>query len=922
MFYGCFLESVEHWPDSTAVEIQRQSGANAPQSPLSSLYTTPDGHTIESFTFRQLRQFAEGVAEWLVSEELPKGTRCAMLAFNSPAWVATYLGIIASGNTAVPLDTAFNAHQVGKLLDDCGAELLFTDQRSLSVSQEAVAGRNIRLVLMDFEQAGLPSVETMVRSARPGFKPVDVTSDDMVAIIYTSGTTSDPKGVMLTDGNMTAELECVRRFIPIGPGDGLLGVLPLFHVLAQMANLFLPLGNGGKVTFLDSLNTQELTLALRERGITIFCCVPQFFYLIHERIFGEVSKKGRAAEKIFGLMLKLSLLSQKVGLNLGKVFFKKVHQQLGPNIRHFVTGGSRFDAKVGWDIQALGFSMLQAYGLTETTSGCFCTPPSDNTIGSIGRALPGLESKLVNTKVDENGNLVGEIALRGTTVMKGYYNRPQATAEVLKDGWLYTGDLAYTDRKGNYFITGRAKDVIVLSSGKNIYPEEIESYYLRSPWIKEVCVLGLESRKPGEPLSERLHGVIVPNFDVLREHKIVNIREVIRYDVEGISATLPATKRILSYDIWQDDLPRTTTRKLRRNEIQKKMLAKHASGNVEEITPKARVFSDADREWLEREDVERALVVVKDAVGKDYQKEIHPDDNLELDLGLDSMERVELLTDLAHRLGAEVEDSAASEVYTVRELVDLVLANTGKAARHAPGWNTVFEGETTDPEVLAITNERPIVGFFWWLFGKSVQFGSSIFFRLRVDGMENLPKRPFVLAPNHSSYLDAPILTAALPWEAFHNVFYVGTSEIFGSGSMRKLAQFLHLIPVDPDSNLVPAMRAGAYGLRAGKILVLYPEGERSIEGVPKKFKKGAAILAQHLNVPIVPVAEYGFHRAWPRGKGFQGFHRLRIRVGKPIYPDMNEKPELAYERLTTELRSRVVEMWHQLEAEVHPRKP
>jgi long-chain acyl-CoA synthetase len=922
MFYRCFLESVEHWPDSTAVEIQRQSGANAPQSPLSSLYTTPDGHTIESFTFRQLRQFAEGVAEWLVSEELPKGTRCAMLAFNSPAWVATYLGIIASGNTAVPLDTAFNAHQVGKLLDDCGAELLFTDQRSLSVSQEAVAGRNIRLVLMDFEQAGLPSVETMVRSARPGFKPVDVTSDDMVAIIYTSGTTSDPKGVMLTDGNMTAELECVRRFIPIGPGDGLLGVLPLFHVLAQMANLFLPLGNGGKVTFLDSLNTQELTLALRERGITIFCCVPQFFYLIHERIFGEVSKKGRAAEKIFGLMLKLSLLSQKVGLNLGKVFFKKVHQQLGPNIRHFVTGGSRFDAKVGWDIQALGFSMLQAYGLTETTSGCFCTPPSDNTIGSIGRALPGLESKLVNTKVDENGNLVGEIALRGTTVMKGYYNRPQATAEVLKDGWLYTGDLAYTDRKGNYFITGRAKDVIVLSSGKNIYPEEIESYYLRSPWIKEVCVLGLESRKPGEPLSERLHGVIVPNFDVLREHKIVNIREVIRYDVEGISATLPATKRILSYDIWQDDLPRTTTRKLRRNEIQKKMLAKHASGNVEEITPKARVFSDADREWLEREDVERALVVVKDAVGKDYQKEIHPDDNLELDLGLDSMERVELLTDLAHRLGAEVEDSAASEVYTVRELVDLVLANTGKAARHAPGWNTVFEGETTDPEVLAITNERPIVGFFWWLFGKSVQFGSSIFFRLRVDGMENLPKRPFVLAPNHSSYLDAPILTAALPWEAFHNVFYVGTSEIFGSGSMRKLAQFLHLIPVDPDSNLVPAMRAGAYGLRAGKILVLYPEGERSIEGVPKKFKKGAAILAQHLNVPIVPVAEYGFHRAWPRGKGFQGFHRLRIRVGKPIYPDMNEKPELAYERLTTELRSRVVEMWHQLEAEVHPRKP
>jgi long-chain acyl-CoA synthetase len=926
MFYSCFLESVERWPTASAVEIQRQPGANAPQSPLSSIIAAADGHTIESFTYQQLRHFSDGVAQWLVrtgvGAGLAGGTRCAILAFNSPAWVATYLGIIGSGNTAVPLDTAFTAYQVGKLLDDSGATLLFVDERSFAIAQEAVTGRKVQLAMMDAPREGLPYVEEMVLTAEPGFVAVAVKPEDVSAIIYTSGTTSDPKGVMLTDGNLVAELECVRKFIPIGPGDGLLGVLPLFHVLAQMANLFLPLGNGGKVVFLDSLNTQELTLALRERGITIFCCVPQFFYLIHERIFGEVSKKGRLAERIFGLMLKVSTASQKVGFNLGKVFFKKVHAQLGPDIRHFVTGGSRFDAQIGRDIQALGFSMLQAFGMTETTSGCFCTPPSDNVIGSIGKPLPGVEAKLVKTKVDESGQLVGEIALSGPTMMKGYYNRPEATAEVLKDGWLYTGDLAHVDAKGNYFITGRAKDVIVLSSGKNIYPEEIESYYLRSPWIKELCVLGLESRKAGEPLSERLHGVIVPNFDVLREHKIVNIREVIRYDVEGISATLPATKRILSYDIWQDDLPRTTTRKLRRNEIEKKLLAMYASGKVEEITPKARIFTDEDREWLAMPDVQSALAVISDALGKDYKKEIHPDDNLELDLGLDSMERVELLTDLAHRLGAEVEDSAASEVYSVRELVDMVRKNIGTVSRQAPGWATVFEGETTDPEVLAITHPRPVVGFFWWLCGKAVKWASAVLFKLRVEGMENLPDGPCVMCPNHSSYLDAPILTAALPWKAFHNVFYVGTSEIFGSGSMRKFAQFLHLIPVDPDSNLVPAMRAGAYGLRAGKILIMYPEGERSIEGPPKKFKKGAAILAQHLNVPIVPVAEYGFHACWPRGKGFQGFHPLRIRVGKPIYPDLNEKPELAYERLTEELRDRVVEMWNELDSGAKPKKP
>ncbi|PSH03610.1 MAG: hypothetical protein CXZ00_11175 [Acidobacteria bacterium] len=922
MFYSCFLESVERWPTAPAVEIQRQAGTSMPQSPLCSVSTTADGHTIESFSYQQLRHFSDGVAQWLVRAGIGGGTRCAILAFNSPSWVATYLGIIASGNTAVPLDTAFNPQQVAKLLDDSGTTLLFVDERSFPIGKAAVGDRNIKLAMLDVPHEGLPFVQDMVLASEPGFVAVPVQPDDVSSIIYTSGTTSDPKGVMLTDGNLTAELECVRKFVRLGPGDGLLGVLPLFHVLAQMVNIFFPLGNGGKVVFLDSLNSQELMLALRERGITIFCCVPQFFYLIHERIFGEVTKKGRLAEKIFRLMLSLSTASQKIGFNLGKVLFKKVHAQLGPNIRYFVTGGSRFDAQIGRDIQALGFPMLQAYGLTETTSGCFCTPPDDNVIGSIGRPLPGLKSKLVDTKVDENGHLVGEIAIAGPTMMKGYYNRPEATAEALKDGWLYTGDLAYSDAKGNYFITGRAKDVIVLSSGKNIYPEEIESYYLRSQWIKELCVLGLESRKPGEPLSERLHAVIIPNFDVLREHKIVNIREVIRYDVESISATLPATKRILSYDIWQDDLPRTTTRKLRRNAIKKKLLELSASGKIEEITPKGRAFSDQDRVWLASPDVQHALTAVAEAVGKDYQKEIHPDDNLELDLGLDSMERVELLVDMAHRLGAEVEDSAASEAYTVRELVNIVLQNRGKTVRQASGWSTVFDVETTDPEVLAITAERPIVGFFWWLFGKSVKWASHVLFKLRVEGMENLPEGPCIIAPNHSSYLDAPILTTALPWKAFHNVFYVGTTEIFGEGAMRKFAQFLHLIPVDPDSNLVPAMRAGAYGLRAGKILMMYPEGERSIDGPPKKFKKGAAILSRHLNVPIVPVAEYGFHECWPRGKGFQGFHPLRVRVGKPIYPDLNEKPEEAYDRLTEELRNRVVEMWDDLAGRSKPKEP
>src|SRR5258708_26224762 len=237
---------------------------------------------------------------------------------------------------------------------------------------------------------------------------------------------------------------------------------------------------------------------------------------------------------------------------------------------YMVTDGSAFDPKIGRDLQKLGFNLLQAYGLTETSGAAMVTPPEANVMGSVGQPVKGIEVKIIDPQPAEDIPYpVGEIAIGGGIVMKGYYNRPEATAETMRDGWLLSGDLGYLDERGNLFITGRKKEIIVLSSGKNIYPEEIEAQYLKSPFIKEICVMGLMSR-PGEPVSERLHAVIVPDFDVLRERRIVNTREVIRFDVENLSMQMPSAKRILSFDIWPEPLPRTTTRKLRRFEIQRK----------------------------------------------------------------------------------------------------------------------------------------------------------------------------------------------------------------------------------------------------------------------------------------------------------------------------------------------------------------
>src|SRR5882724_11706420 len=559
----------------------------------------------------------------------------------------------------------------------------------------------------------------------------------------------------------------------------------------------------------------------------------------------------------------------------------------------------------------------------ESGASGFAALHHHNVIGSVGPPLPGVEGQIVDPKPGEDGGIaVGEIAIKGAIVMKGYWNRPDATAAVLKDGWLHTGDLGYFDSGGNLFITGREKDVIVLSNGKNVYPEEIESYYQKSPYIKEIGVLAMES-DPGNPASEHLYAVIVPDFDLLKERKIVNAKEVIRFDIEGISAHIPSTKRIGSYEIWQEALPRTTTRKLKRFELEKRVRANQKKGQSAgaEISSQPPLSAE-DSQWLERPEIQQALKIIREA-SKTAPEGIRPSDNLELDLGLDSMQRIELLVALEKELGGDVEESALAEIYSARELVDSVLesAAAGTAvsrSRGQPaGWKSILQEESTDVEVLALARpgrfrERVLYALF-----RLVQMVAHDRFRMRVSGLEKPPAQgSYIISSNHQSYLDPVLMAAFLPWPVFRNLFSVGTSDIFGSGFMRRLARWLRVIVVDPDGNLVPAMRAGAFGLRHGRILILYPEGERSIDGTPRTFKKGAAILSLHLQVPIVPVAIEGFYEVWPRGKRFQKVAPLKVRFGDPIYPPPEATTSVAsYEKLTAELKSRVVTMWEGLHA-------
>ncbi|HEX3739590.1 MAG TPA: AMP-binding protein [Terriglobales bacterium] len=591
-FYDRFVECAQRWPQNVAVEVQR-----------------PDG--IESHSYSELRRMAESIAAWLLDSEMEAGTRVAILADNHPRWVAAYLGIIAAGGTTVPLDTAYHADQVSKLLRDSGATLLICDQNHLKAAQDAVASSDTAIVLTSTQEEVVPpakvvtSLDGIFSQYAGSIRPLARAPGDVASLLYTSGTTADPKGVMLTHANLLAEADAVFAWAHIGPDDAILGVLPLFHVLSQMANLLLPLVAGTRVVYLSTLNTTELLRALRERNITAFAVVPQFFNLIHERIFKEVQQRGTFARFAFARMMRLNIAARKFGFNLGHVLFAKIHHLFGRRMRFLVTGGSRFDPKIGRDFYALGIDVLQAYGLTETCGGAFVNSPGENVIGSVGKPLKSVEGKIINPQSSDDGSPAsGEILIRGPIVMKGYWNRPDVTAEILKDGWLHTGDLGHFDDDRNLFITGRQKDVIILANGKNVYPEEIEAHYLQSPLIKEICVLGLEDGG-----TEKLYAVVAPNFEVLRQRKIVNTKEVIRFDIEGLSAKLPSTKRIAGYEIWQEDLPRTTTRKLKRFEIEKRVKAGKRDDAGAEIT---KPLTQEDSAWLGQPDNERALKTIRE----------------------------------------------------------------------------------------------------------------------------------------------------------------------------------------------------------------------------------------------------------------------------------------------------------------------
>jgi long-chain acyl-CoA synthetase len=884
----------------------------------------PEGK--ETITFGSMLAQIRSIAYRLSLERIDFGDRVALIGENHPNWAIAYLGILYRGAVATPIDPAATTQALANFLKGSEAKLAFVSPASLGKFRTACEqiGSNIPAVLLRraTQPEGLARFEDWAETPTPkdfAEAPPPAKGEDLAVLMYTSGTTGAPKAVPLTHGNIYAESDKVQEVMRISDREVLLSLLPLFHAYSQIVNLWLATIIGARVVYLTELSSASIERGLRESGATALVAVPRLWYLFHKKIFDAVHGRSVLMRILFHFMLASNgFLRDWLGLNAGRFFFKTIHRSFGGKLRLAVSAGASFDEDVARDFHRLGFTILQGYGLTETSGAATVTRFEDNKIGSVGTPLNGVE-----VRIDQpNAEGIGEVLIRGPVVMSGYYRNPEANREAFtSDGWFRSGDLGRLDKQGHLYIAGRKKDVVKLPSGKNVFPEDVEAHYERSPFVSEICVLGVNDETSQFKKAERLCAVVVPNFDYLKAQHIGNAREWVVWELENLGRELPEYQRVHDFLLRAEPLPRTSTRKIKRFELGTQLEALRAQmGNGR--GSKATIVSQTDHALMESPAGRATVGAVKQLIRD--TKEIHSQMNLEIDLGLDSLARAECFVSVEQSLGIELKPEEVSNTQTVGELVQLANAKiSGQppsvSAAAAPfHWRDVLATAQEVPEVDQLLRGRPALVLIALVALKVIYFAARLLFRMEVKGREVLTELepPYLICPNHQSYLDPFLVCSTYPRRVLKNIFHVGASMYFTNAAMAQLARLINVVPIDPDLELLHALRAGVGGLRAGKILNIYPEGQRSFDGQLHEFKKGAAILATELKLPIVPVALDGTYRIWPRKSWRFRLAKVKITFGAPIdvrrltSGEMDE--DTAHQKLTSELKRRIQQILYE----------
>jgi long-chain acyl-CoA synthetase len=798
------------------------------------------GFRTRAWTYRDLNDVVPRVARYLQGGGLKRGDRVVIWGVNRPEYGIAFLAALRLGAILVPLDV--------NSMPDFALKIAQRTRASAAIVSAQTLARAKALGLPLYEMERLPD---LARECAP-LEKAALTGDDLAEVVFTSGTTGDPKGAMLTHRNVLSNTVAATQIFPIGPKMRLLSFLPLSHMFEQLGGFFCVLLAGASVIYPTSRQPAVVRRTFKERKVTMVLITPAVVKSLMLAIERSAEAQGKKA-----LFEKLRRVARRLPMGLRRVVFFSVHRQFGGRFRYIVSGGAALDPALGESWREVGIDVIQGYGTTEASPGLTFNRVDQNRLGSVGTPLPGVEVKVAED---------GEVLARGPNIFKGYWENEDATRAVLdKDGWYHTGDLGAYDKDGFLWLRGRKKDMIVLADGTKVYPEDIENTLAADPRIEALAtplrpavatIVGLQ--RPGEDIQ--VHGVF-----------LLKDREQIAAIVRDANTKLSGSQQIRGWTIWpEDEFPTTPTQKVKKRLVIDQLLN---MGRVEQ----ARVAGGEQTTTRELSEVERLIVQVATVP----PAAVHPGATLSADLGLDSLARVDLLGAIEEELGAYVDDAALEPSATVAELERMVAAaRETKRDTGIYGWPL-----------------SPLVRSFGLLLQQTLIYPLvHIFYKVKVTGQEKLVglRGPVMFAPNHCLHWDNGIILMAIPlsWR-WKLAVAAAADDVFGNRLNGLFSSVL--------ANAFPLAREGAIrrslellGARLDRkfSVLIYPEGKLTVGGPMQPFKSGTGLIAVEGATPVVPmklkigrvsVLDHG-DRKWEssRKNGWRG--DVEVVFGDPLF--------------------------------------
>ena len=799
---------------------------------------------LATVSFEELADAAVNLGAKLATRGIGKNAPVAIIGPNSTAWVGCFWSVMVAGAVAVPLDAKASDAELAQMIVRAGCRIAFMPPSRVERLREILP--DCELLPLEFE----PHPSAAGSMALPHADDADT-----AVIVYTSGTTGTPKAVPLSHRNLLSNIEALLAEGLVGAGDRVLLPLPLHHIYPLTVGLLTPFASGTAVILAENVSGPQLVSVLTSSGATILVGVPRLYAALASNIGARLS---RASPVFVRVAISASgWLRRRAGVFIGSFLFRGVRARIGPSLRLLVCGGAALDRDDEEMLLDLGWEVLTGYGLSETSPLLTFNRRGESRAGTAGRPVLGTELRIA--PADAEG--VGEIEARGPGVFGGYLDDAAASrAAFTKDGWFRTGDLGWLDGQGYLHVVARRTETIVLSTGKKLFPEEVEAAYTPNPLIKEIAVLAHEGT---------LVALVVPDFEALRAQGASRLVDRVRDALANVAASLPSLFRLSGFAITREPLPRTQTGKIRRH-LLPPLYARALEGRKPAEAP---VLSAEDRVLL----ANPAAATVWDWLqGRFPNRRLDLDTSPQLDLGIDSLGWIDLTLAMQQTLGIELNDFAVARILTLRDL----LRETVAAARPEA---TRSRAPTRPPFAAPF-------GFFaafaHLMLHVAIRFTMRLAFRIRAEGLERLPNDPFVLCSNHASFLDPFAIAAALPYGRIRRLYWGGwTGVLFDTRLRRAFSYIARVLPVDPDRTPTSSLMRASAVLARGDSLVWFAEGERSRDGRLANFRRGIGVLVERVPVPIVPTRIEGAFAAWPRTRRWPRFGRITVRFGVPLDP-------------------------------------